>query len=610
MKVQHFCISFLFSLFFITFLSVNLSIAERSCNDDILVFSCFEAYKHEPTELHRAKIDHIIALLKMRQAMGMKVQVIHLRGYGVQFRPTDPYKEMAQKRAESIRDLLSAAMTEADLDTDGVTFEILPMADAFPIATNSTQKGRAVNRRVEIMLFSGPSMLGLDGLGDSPANDEFAPCSTVIPYPNVSWLNNKQLRKVRRGDLQIDFSSAEEMGGEVKTIAANVLARWSCQTMGVNILHSKNAPQPYDAESVSPQLVATALSRFQVANNLSTTTGGILDGNTLQKLDTYLGLSSKSDATPFVTMATEGIYGDPETVLEYFNSHYDANEHLTRSLKLLRKYKGDLKLNEERLQNYFNSNYKGNFKRLQNVKKYHKQLGHSLKTINTMPRREEMALAATFVIGFREAGKNLLLRKELSDTWGKSGLDFLFKNQGKMRKNGFLPMELKFKKGDLYGKTSPETGKPINSARVKAKDIFLAHSASFNYAYFRFTKKAKKRGYTLEEIDKIDRLGKAYWLCQDFSRPGGCDPIKPDCKATGILTILGFYKEKSKSLDRYIEITKIKRFNRKKTINIAVRTSAIIVALDTMMAKHARELAKQKKEEYLEILGRRFSEDT
>ena len=178
-----------------------------------------------------------------------------------------------------------------------------------------------------------------------------------------------------------------------------------------------------------------------------------------------------------------------------------------------------------------------------------------------------------------------------------------------MRNQGYLPVKLKFEKGDQYGEISPETGKPKRSARVKAKHIFLAHNAYFHFSYFRFTQKALKNGFTQNEIDNLDRLTHSYWLAQSFARPGGCVWGKPGCKSVGIITILGYLNEKNESLEAVMRITDIGHFKRKKTVNIAVRTAAAITALDTMMAKYADQLAMEKKEEYLKALEERIYDD-
>jgi len=537
--------------------------------------------------------------------MNTQVKRIQLRGYGVRYSSSDPYEENAIKRAESVELKLRQVLGGNGIDVSAISFEIIGMADKNPIAPNNTQANRALNRRVEISLLSGSgfSMLGADS---SSSDTEEGACNDLIPFPKVNYLTHKKLKKVRAGKLEIDFTQASNSGLAVRQAINNILARWSCDSLEANLLKNESSSEPYSPSAVPTEKTKSALAAFQTMV-LNRTASGILDQSTLHGLDQVIGLSTRTESNMFVSMATEGIYGDPKNVLNFFKTDYDYQKHLTTSVALLNQLGGGTDLNLERIRKQFRSTYKGNFLKLKNRDKLHKPFVRSLTTIDSLPKREQIALAPSFLMGFREAGRYLRSYKAMDDSWKKSGLDFLHRMQRPMRKTGHLPSKLRLQKGSLYGELSPETNEPIESAEVPAKHILLVHAAYFNYSYHHFSKIAKQIGYQQNDIDSLSKLGKAYWLAQSFARPQGCKWAKEGCKAVGIRTIIGNFKARNKRLDDVALVTSTNRFKRKKTVNIAVRTAAAIVALDRMMARYAIKRADRLKAEYINALSEKIS---
>lgn len=197
--------------------------------------------------------------------------------------------------------------------------------------------------------------------------------------------------------------------------------------------------------------------------------------------------------------------------------------------------------------------------------------------MSELDRSNEMSLAVTFLIGLRESGKHLIQKRDMEASWDESGLDYLFDIKSRMKRTGYLPKNVKLPKGRLFDKISDETGYPKKGTRIKKNDILLVHSAYFHYMFHRFREKALAVDFEQSDIDNLDRLSMAYWLCQAFARPG-----------RGVQKILRHFKENAISLNQVRTVTSIRKFNKKKHVNIAVRTAAAIVILDKMLASYAK----------------------
>jgi hypothetical protein len=197
-----------------------------------------------------------------------------------------------------------------------------------------------------------------------------------------------------------------------------------------------------------------------------------------------------------VSIATPGI-DSPDEVMRFFRVGYDAGQHLERALAALGEFSGgDGERGELRTQ--FRTRFRGHFRRLGTRRSGRGPLERSLETMTSLEHRDEMSLAASFVIGFRESGRNLVRNRKIDDTFWQSGLDHLFTLQGTLRREGFLPRGLHFAEGQHFGDANPEAPGTIESARVEAPDVFLAHSAYVSHAGRRFADLATSFGFTAE----------------------------------------------------------------------------------------------------------------
>ena len=121
------------------FLAIALGLSQnvfaaRTCNDNLLTLSCFPSYESQLTDAHNAQLTRIGRLLELRDKMNTQVKRIQLRGYGVRYSSSDPYKENAVKRAESVELKLRQVLKDNGIDVANIAFEIIGMADKNPIA--------------------------------------------------------------------------------------------------------------------------------------------------------------------------------------------------------------------------------------------------------------------------------------------------------------------------------------------------------------------------------------------------------------------------------------------------------------------------------------------
>ena len=222
-----------------------------------------------------------------------------------------------------------------------------------------------------------------------------------------------------------------------------------------------------------------------------------------------------------VSIATPGI-DSPDEVMRFFRAGYDADEHLERALAALGEFSGGDRERAE-LRTQFRARFRGHFLRLGTRRSRRGPLERSLETMTSLEHRDEMSLAASFVIGFRESGRNLVRNRRIDDTFWQSGLDHLFTLQGTLRREGFLPRGLHFAEGQNFGDKNPEAPGTIESARVEAPDVFLAHSAYVSHAGRRFADLATSFGFTAADVAALTDMQRNFWTALTFAGPGGAD---------------------------------------------------------------------------------------
>ena len=277
-----------------------------------------------------------------------------------------------------------------------------------------------------------------------------------------------------------------------------------------------------------------------------------------------------------VSLATPGI-DSPDEVMRFFREGYDADQHLVRAIGALGEFSGgDAERSELRAQ--FRTRFRGHFRRLGARRGGRGPLERSLETMSSLEARDEMSLAASFVIGFRESGRNLVRNRRIDDTFWQSGLDHLFTLQGTLRREGFLPRGLRFAEGEHFGDDNPEAPGTIESARVEAQDVFLAHSAYVSHAGRRFQDLATSFGFTAEDVGALTELHRNFWTALTFAGPGGARWDSGE-RGYGAITVLSYLQDHGLSLRDVSRILELDEFGSRQRTRISVRTAALITGL-------------------------------
>ena len=306
-----------------------------------------------------------------------------------------------------------------------------------------------------------------------------------------------------------------------------------------------------------------------------------------------------------VSIASQGFDDQPGEVLRFFRMAYDADHHLRRAEAALEQFTGGTReLSELRAQ--FRTRYRGHFERLRDAGD-RGSLARSLETMAGVERRADMPLAASFVIGFRESGRNLTRAEAIEDSFWQSGLDHLYAIQSTLRGEGLLPRDLRFAQGTNYGDRNPEAPGVIESARIEARDVFLAHSAYISHAGRRFEDLAEAYGYGEADIAALSDMQRNFWTALTFAGPGGAE-WNSGLRGYGAITVLSYMRDHGLALGDIAGILEMNPFGRRRRTRIAVRTAAIISGLESMMrdyadARHTEQAAILEHGTELDIMG-------
>lgn len=338
-----------------------------------------------------------------------------------------------------------------------------------------------------------------------------------------------------------------------------------------------------------------------------------------------------------VHIATSGIDGSSRAVLRFFQLSYTYPEFEAFAADGLDQFQSIEPSDHAHLKAQLPVRYKGHFARLKAAgETSFRPLRKSLRTISQLPKRRAVPLAAAFVIGFRESGKNLIRSRGMKDTFWQSGLDHLHPLQGRMRRGGLLPKRLKFAKGRCFGDFNPDLAVcrktyakkliphptdpklcrthvsvavdkdcRIESANVPKDKVFLAHWASVGRAVQRFEELGRERGFGSPDFLAMSDAARFFWLSYAFARPGGHSLVafrrrqrEKRKRRFGSITLLDYFESEGLSLNEVVRIIEFaadlflkpeKRLIHSGSIKIAIRTAATIWALDRMMHTYLRE---------------------
>ena len=129
----------------------NVEKREQIINPDIILRPQFDPMSAELSEDYKQQVDDLI--LAMKNSLVLHISVTgHTDSLIIKARSKDVFKdnyELSEARAESVADYL---METLDLELDQLSFE--GEGADYPIASNDTEEGRALNRRVELKVES------------------------------------------------------------------------------------------------------------------------------------------------------------------------------------------------------------------------------------------------------------------------------------------------------------------------------------------------------------------------------------------------------------------------------------------------------------------------
>jgi hypothetical protein len=297
-----------------------------------------------------------------------------------------------------------------------------------------------------------------------------------------------------------------------------------------------------------------------------------------------------------VSLASPGLDDNPDQVLRFFETAYDPDEHLRRSLAALEEFGGVTDAHRRRLEGDFPNRFGRHLESLGTEPSSRAAVRVSLETMSTLSKRRAMPLAASFVLGLRESGANLTRNRPILDSFWGSGLDHLYDTQHGLRTSGFLPPDLSLRRGARFGEANEEAGGPIRSARIEARDVFLVHSASVAGAARRFVLLANQHGFSSTEVSALTPMQTNCWIALTFAGPRALPWKSPQLRRQdrgfGATTVLSYLHDHKMRLADISAVLSIALFRSRARTQIAVRTAALITGLDSMMREYAGRHAR------------------
>jgi hypothetical protein len=134
---------------------VSASAAPACPSNPDTTLSDFPAFKHEITAQHRSALDALANKVVSLTKSGKPVRKIRIVGHAAVWGSSN-HQQTSENRAAVVQAELTSRFANLGVDFSKTQITIEGMATACPVASNSTQAGRAKNRRVEILLTAAP----------------------------------------------------------------------------------------------------------------------------------------------------------------------------------------------------------------------------------------------------------------------------------------------------------------------------------------------------------------------------------------------------------------------------------------------------------------------
>ncbi len=245
----------------------------QPCHSQSLVLDCFESHGTGLLPIHEQKLESLVHRLIERYVRGNPVHYIGIRGHGATWKSTNSTAVNARRRAESVEWRLITLLNEYGIDDEQLMINVTGASDSEPVANNKTQQGRALNRRVEILLTPPTGLNFKRGPRNvSERAKSFKICrSDEIPFPGTAWFLNKNLGSIRHQNTPYKKKRhASKLQGASAVLLNQFLAAWSCKTFKRNLLQNAGrSTPPFAPTRKVTKLTKAALKDFRALHGLT-----------------------------------------------------------------------------------------------------------------------------------------------------------------------------------------------------------------------------------------------------------------------------------------------------------------------------------------------------
>ena len=148
------------SLFILLLLSTAEIIwaADPACHAEKMILDCFISFDAKPIDKHLEQLKAIAKKVAQSYSTDSPVDFITIDGFGVKWGNNNPVL-MSEQRANFIAEELKKKLEGRGVQLDYIRFLVRGRGIEDPRASNSSKHGRALNRRVEIMLTQPPGFV-------------------------------------------------------------------------------------------------------------------------------------------------------------------------------------------------------------------------------------------------------------------------------------------------------------------------------------------------------------------------------------------------------------------------------------------------------------------
>ena len=126
---------------------------DPDCVANPLVFNCFQAYKTGLERWHVDQMDRLELQIVGAITRGRDISAVLVVGHAADWRNSDPKMALGFGRASSVAAELRSRLSQYNKSVSRVPVLPLSVGDSFPIASNDTQSGRRLNRRVSVQVL-------------------------------------------------------------------------------------------------------------------------------------------------------------------------------------------------------------------------------------------------------------------------------------------------------------------------------------------------------------------------------------------------------------------------------------------------------------------------